>query len=83
MWAINRVGIGLSHWPARLFSLAELIPWNRGIDSLESILGILKNLKIWALLYNLKVVPIADLKNIPVIYLYERRNHNRHGPDKK
>jgi hypothetical protein len=37
----NRVGIGLSYRPARLHSLAELI--------LESILGLLKSLKIRAL----------------------------------
>jgi hypothetical protein len=48
MAARNRVGTGLSYWPARLYRLAELIPWNRvlGIDSLESILGLLESLKI-------------------------------------
>jgi hypothetical protein len=30
LWAGNRVGIGLSHWPDRLYRLAELI---LGIDS--------------------------------------------------
>ncbi len=29
MWARNRIGMGLSYRPARLHSLAELIPWNR------------------------------------------------------
>jgi hypothetical protein len=29
MGARNRVGIGLSYWPARLHRLAELIPWNQ------------------------------------------------------
>jgi hypothetical protein len=33
MRARNR--IGLSHWPARLHSLAELIPWNRFLGSLK------------------------------------------------
>jgi hypothetical protein len=41
MGARNRVGIGLSYWPARLHSLVELV-------SLESILGLLKSLKIRA-----------------------------------
>ncbi len=42
---------GCRNRPARLHSLAELVPWNRflGIDSLESILGLLKSLKIQAL----------------------------------
>jgi hypothetical protein len=31
----NRVGIGLSHRPARLHSLAELVPWNRFLGSLK------------------------------------------------
>jgi hypothetical protein len=31
----NRVGIGLSYWPARLHSLAELVPWNRFWGSLK------------------------------------------------
>jgi hypothetical protein len=39
--ARNRVGIGLSYWPAWLHRLAALIPW-------KSILG-LKGLKIRAL----------------------------------
>jgi hypothetical protein len=30
----NRVGIGLSYRPARLHSLAELVPWNRFLGSL-------------------------------------------------
>ncbi len=30
--AWNRVGIGLSHRPARLHRLAELIPWNRFLE---------------------------------------------------
>ncbi len=42
MGARNRVGIGLSYRPARLYSLAELVPWNR-------FLGPLKSLKIRAL----------------------------------
>jgi hypothetical protein len=41
MGARNRVGIGLSYRPARLH--------RRGIDSLESIPGLLKSLKIRAL----------------------------------
>jgi hypothetical protein len=28
MGARNRVGRGLSYWPARLHSLVELVPWN-------------------------------------------------------
>jgi len=43
MGARNRVGIGLSYRPARLHSLAELVPWNR-------IHGLHKSLKIWALM---------------------------------
>jgi hypothetical protein len=35
MGARNRVGIGLSYWPARLQSLAESIPWIRYLDSLN------------------------------------------------
>ncbi len=31
----GRVGIGLSYRPARLYSLAELVPWNRFLDSLK------------------------------------------------
>jgi hypothetical protein len=42
MGARKRVGIGLSYRPARLHRLAELIPC-------ESILGLLKSLKIRAL----------------------------------
>jgi len=45
MGARNRVGMWLSYRPARLHRLAELIP----IDSLESILGHLKSLKITSL----------------------------------
>ncbi len=33
--ARNRVGIGLSYQPARLHSLAELVPWNRFLGSLK------------------------------------------------
>ncbi len=33
--ARNRVGIGLSYRSARLHSLAELVPWNRFLDSLK------------------------------------------------
>jgi hypothetical protein len=33
--ARNRVGIGLSYWPARLHRLAKLIPWNRFFGSLK------------------------------------------------
>jgi hypothetical protein len=32
MRARNRVGIGLLYPPARLYSLAELVPWNRFVD---------------------------------------------------
>jgi hypothetical protein len=35
MGARNRVGIGLSHRPARLHRLAESIPWNRFLGSLK------------------------------------------------
>jgi hypothetical protein len=31
----NRVGIGLSFRPARLHSLAELVPWNRLLGFLK------------------------------------------------
>jgi hypothetical protein len=43
MGARYRVGIGWSYRPARLHSLAELVPWNK-------FLGSLKRLKIRALL---------------------------------
>jgi hypothetical protein len=33
--ARNRVGIGLSYRPARLHGLAELIPWNQILSSLQ------------------------------------------------
>jgi hypothetical protein len=32
----NRVAIGLSYRPARLHSLAELVPWNRFLGSLKT-----------------------------------------------
>jgi len=35
MGARNRVGTGLQYWPARLQRLAELIPWNWFLCSLE------------------------------------------------
>jgi hypothetical protein len=35
MGARNRVGIGLSYWPARLHRLAEFIPWNRFLGSIN------------------------------------------------
>jgi hypothetical protein len=35
MGARNRVGIGLSYWPARLHMLAEMISWNRFLGSLK------------------------------------------------
>jgi hypothetical protein len=35
MGAGNRVGIGFSYRPARLYRLAELILWNRFLDSLK------------------------------------------------
>ncbi len=35
MGARNRVGIGLPYRPARLHSLAELVPWNRFLGSLK------------------------------------------------
>ena len=35
MRARNRVGIGLSYWPARLNSLAESVPWNQFLSSLK------------------------------------------------
>jgi hypothetical protein len=35
MGARNRLGMGLSYWPARLHSPAELVPWNRFLDSLK------------------------------------------------
>jgi hypothetical protein len=33
--ARNRVGIGLSYRPARLHSLAEIVPWNQFLGSLK------------------------------------------------
>ncbi len=44
LWGLyrNRVGIGLSYWPARGYKAG-------GIDSLESIFGLLISLKIGAL----------------------------------
>jgi hypothetical protein len=35
MRARNRAGIGLSYWPVRLHSLAELVNWNRFLGSLK------------------------------------------------
>ncbi len=35
MGARNRIGIGLSYRPARLYAVAELIPWNRFLGSLK------------------------------------------------
>ncbi len=35
MWARNRVETGLSYRPARLHRLAELVPWNRFLNSLK------------------------------------------------
>jgi hypothetical protein len=35
MGARNRVGIGFSYRPARLHRLAEFIPWNRFLDSIN------------------------------------------------
>jgi hypothetical protein len=35
MGSRNRVGSVLSHGPARLHSLAELVPWNRFLGSLK------------------------------------------------
>jgi hypothetical protein len=35
MGARNQVEIGLSYRPARLLSLAELVPWNRFLGSLK------------------------------------------------
>jgi hypothetical protein len=31
----NRVGVGLSNWPSRLYGLAKLIIWNRFMASLK------------------------------------------------
>ncbi len=33
--ARNRLGIGLSYWPARLHSMEVLEPWNRFLDALK------------------------------------------------
>jgi hypothetical protein len=35
MGARHRVGIGLSYRPARLYRLAELMPWNRFLGSIN------------------------------------------------
>ncbi len=35
MWAIKRIGIGLSYLPARLLRLAESLPWNQFPSSLN------------------------------------------------
>ncbi len=35
MGARNRVGIGLLYWPARLHMLAEFIPWNPFLVSIN------------------------------------------------
>ncbi len=35
MGARNRIGIGLSYRPARLHRLAELVPWNRFLGSIN------------------------------------------------
>ncbi len=39
MGARNRVGIGLSYRPTRLHSLAEMVPWNRFLGSLNVLLS--------------------------------------------
>jgi hypothetical protein len=54
----NRVGIGLSYRSARLKRLAELIPCLA--YSLESILGLLKSLKIRAQYCNVPVTGCGD-----------------------
>jgi hypothetical protein len=68
MGARIRVGIGLSHWPARLHMLAELI-------SLESILGLLKSLKIRAL-YTVYSNP--SLVNVVWIYSLALTSRGKH-----
>jgi hypothetical protein len=35
MGARHRVGIGLSYWPAGLHRLAELMPWNQFLGSIN------------------------------------------------
>ncbi len=57
IWARNRVGTGLSYRPARLHSLVELVP-------LESILGLLKSLKIRALLV---MTTVSDFLHIAAL----------------
>ncbi len=47
MGARNRGGIGLSYRPARLHSLAELVPWNRFLGSLKvKKFGLLKQINV-------------------------------------
>jgi hypothetical protein len=63
LWARNRVGIWLSYRPAaRLHSTQH-----GGIGSLESILGLLKSLKIRALF---AVVSFGLLPDKPLLSLY-------------
>jgi hypothetical protein len=55
MEARNRVGIGLSYRPARLHSLAELVPWNRFLGSLKLKV---KKFGLWPLLSGLSSMAI-------------------------
>jgi hypothetical protein len=63
MGAGNRVGVGLSYRPARLHTQTG------GIGSLESILGLLKSLKIRAQVPNLLR---AEQHNIAIMLQWEK-----------
>ncbi len=56
MGARNQVGIGLSYRPARLHMLAELIPWNRFVGSLEAY-----PLKAYPLKWELQILTYTPL----------------------
>jgi hypothetical protein len=65
MGARNRVGIGLSHWPARLHRLAESIP------------GLLKSLKISALITcGSSVISLLQLSQINFLLVKELFSEN-------
>jgi len=62
MEARNRVGIGLSYWPARLYRLAKLIPWNRFLRPLKVSKFGLCLLMLPSLLVAEFIDPVRELK---------------------
>ncbi len=67
MGARNRVGIGLSYRPARLHSLAELVPWNL-------YLGLLKSLKIRAPIHRKQPAYGALLSSHPHMHIFSAQS---------